>query len=523
MRSVGRRQYRRKRHKKNNSFGSKFFLFLVFVLIGYLLYASGAALFRAASSENISADFQILEGRSEFSSLNNPTWAPAFSGSYISLGDSIKTLANSRASLEISGGNFVYLSENTEIQLTEFRQQSSRDKYTILLTLVSGEIWIRVSEDFKNTNEDSTFAIKAEHTTTNVRGTVLDISTQDQQDIIRLIKGSADVTVALDKDKKDTRILKLGVNQKLIVNNDRKSQIAEGIDLIEGLDNNFKESEWHLQNLERFSPQEVAEIRRIIELKQPVIETPNGETPAISTVTDLTAPRPEFTFPEPGKTIPKNPEDSVVIEGVVPENTRQVVVNNYPLSKFQEGDRKWVYIASKKFGTLSTGNNTVSVYSVSGNGDTSAVQTLNFIYEGDPEANGQIKNTEVQVPSESTFADDTKPEDPSFLRPQVSFPPQSSTGTPYQTSSKIVTIQGTVDPKTQAVEVEYKNETLGTSDTYRLKQFEAGDPGFSYIANADYQNMAEGKNMYIVRAIGPNDKTSEFTVNVIYTPLDLDQ
>ena len=56
-------------------------------------------------------------------------------------------------------------------------------------------------------------------------------------------------------------------------------------------------------------------------------------------------------------------------------------------------------------------------------------------------------------------------------------------------------------------------------NTYTLQKFKAGDSAWSYFANADYNLMKEGENVYEVYAIDKDGKkTASVTVKVLYKP-----
>ena len=280
------------------------------------------------------------------------------------------------------------------------------------------------------------------------------------------------------------------MGQKLVITPQTKTKIFDGEDILTITDNNFIESDWHLNNLEQFAPEEAAQIRRKIEISTPA--QPADTETTTETASESNIESPKILSPENNKTYPAS-VDSVKIEGTAPLEAFQISVNGYTLTKFQPGDRKWTYFASKKFGTLVNGKNTYQVTAVDREGNKSAPAEVIVFYEGGQVASGT--NTEAELPP------------PVITKPERADPTQ-----PYQTSSEVVTIVGTVPAGTEWV----------TVNDFRLRKFTPGMTEFSYIANANYGNMRKGENIFRVTAFADGGKKSSSTFIVVYyKPVDL--
>lgn len=451
-------------------------------------------LFSDVRSEAASAEIQIIKGRAEFSFPESEQWTPAYSEQKFLAGDSIRTGTNSRVSLEFLGGNMIFLDENSEVTFAELEEKSSGKKI-VSLRLDQGRLWARVSDDDFNSDSDSHFTVASDRVRVYVRGTLFDLTTNSNQDVIRLIKGNVDVDV-LDNEAEVLSNVPVGVGQKLVVSSTTLPQLQANQDVLEIIDTDFIESEWHLQNLERFFPQEAGQIRRRIEISAPkassTTETPVQE--AASTDLDPV----QITSPADGAVIPAS-QDTVTIEGIAPLQAAQISVNGYTLTRYQPGDRRWTYFASKKFGTLLPGENKYSVVAVTRDGKRSPAAEISITYQGA----GAPVNTDSEPTIESSIDE--------FKAPVVTNPPTIDANQPYQTSSDVVTIRGIVDPKTNMVEV----------NGFRLQQFRPGQTEFKYLANARYGNMKEGENIYAIVATGPDGKTATTEIKIVYTPLNL--
>ncbi len=492
-RSGRNRSFYTPRRKRRNNWGPKAVFWGTVLLISWIVLKWFFGLFSDIRSEDAFAELTILNGQVEFSLDGTDAWAPAYSDQQFLAGDTLRTNSHSRVSLEILGNNFVFLDANTTLHFEEMEETSSGRKI-VLLSLEKGHLWSRVSDDVFG-QKKSRFEISTPRSRVHVRGTVFDFSTSDTEDLLRLTKGSVEVELL---EEEETPFASVSVGQKIVINAETIPQIKQGRNVLDIIDNNFLESEWHLGNLERFAPQEVADIRRRIELK--AARSPRSEKTE-NAPTHSSHPQPEILTPKPGDRIPAS-SDSVKVEGVAPEGTLQMVVNGYTLTRFQPGDRKWVYFSSQKFGTLVPGDNLYSVVAVSYDGLRSEPSTVNVFYEG---SNENISSKPVEVTSVGTIDSEE------FSAPVVTKPLILSDGTAYQTSSEVVTIRGLVDPKTNRIDV----------NGFKLKRFQPGQTEFSYIANAKYGNMEEGENLYEIKAFGPDDKAAITTVKVVYTPLNV--
>lgn len=485
--------FRIRRRRRN--FVPMLTMILGVVLVGWLGVRFFRAVFSNVRSETASATIQILKGRAEFSLGKSGIWARAYSDQKFLTGDTVRTASNSHVSFELLGGNMIFLNENSELKFAQLEQKSSGKKI-ISLQLPRGQMWARVSDDEFAKETKSRFEVETDRMLLSVRGTIFDLSATSAQDVVRLVKGNIDVDIFEDEERKKTHNLKIGVGQKLVVNAQNLTLMRAGKDVLEIIDSEFIESEWHLKNLEKFSPQDAAQIRRRIEILAPRQQIPSEEDEStLKTSNEIGVPK--ILEPTSGIRVPAN-TDAIKIEGTAPLEALQIVINGYTLTKFQPGDRRWTYFASKKFGTLLPGENVYSVVAVSRDGTQSASSKITIFYEGTvtiSEATG--KTQEISIEKFSA---------PVVLKPILPDPSE-----PYQTSSDIVTITGLVDPKTNAVEV----------NGFRLGKFQPGQTTFSYIANARYGNLKIGENTFEIIAFGPDGKKSSTTIRIIYRPIEL--
>ena len=467
---------------------------LTFLGLLALLFWTGkmviSPFFSSEKTENASASVEILKGGVDFRFPESQDWTPAYETQKFFAGDRLRTTANGRISLQLLDGDVIFASGATEISIDALEQKSSGKKITEI-ALQSGQIWTRVSPASDSAKNE--FILSTPHAKIQVNGTILDVAVDASQSVIRLTKGSAQVAILDESGEMLSPKISLGVGQKLVASAENAQKFSEqNQEILEIIDPDFIESEWHLQNLEPFNPQEVASIRRKIEISAPRADDTSADL-NLQTSDEVGAP--VILAPANGARIPAS-ADSVKIEGTAPKNAVQIMVNGYTLTRFLPGDTKWQYFAATRFGTLVAGENKFEVIAITRDGKKSSPASLQIFYE-------------------AAAAADPLPAEPkaeaAFKSPVVLFPPVIDPAAGYQTAAPVVTIKGLVDPATNAVEV----------NGFRLEKFQPGQTEFAYIANANYQNMREGENIYQIKAFGPDGVSSETSVKIYYSPIKI--
>ncbi len=491
-----RRQSLYKRRGKKNPISLILFLCII-GFIFWVIFQVFVTLFSKIQSESSSAKINILKGRAEFLLPETQDWSLAFSDQELWPNETLKTSSNGKASLEIFKNNMLFLGPNTELTVLELEENSSNKK-TVKLELKKGNIWVRASgDDFKN--NDSIFEIKTSNISLNINGTIFDLEHKNNQDVVRLVKGSLSLSV-FDEKNKDSSIINMGVGQKIIINDTTKEKIKNNEDLLTAIDPEFIESDWHIKNLKIFFPLEASEIQQRIQKNEPQIAPIN----TLERNSEIESPK--IISPKNGIKIPAS-EDTVKIEGTASLDTFQIEINGFSLTKFNPGDKKWTYFAASKFGTLVSGENKFSIVAVSRDGKKSLPTVFSIFYEGKTSTpTPKINTTKTIKPETKTIT--TKPD---FPAPVITNPNLFDSNGIHKTASSIITIKGTVAETTSRVEI----------NGFRLRKFKPGNTTFSYIANAAYGNMKEGLNNYHIVAHNSNGKFSETNIKVQYTPVDL--
>lgn len=492
--------YRRNsRRGRGKNFKPLIIFIFALALIGWLGYKVINFFAGNDVSQSAEATLEIKQGTAEFAlgGSEEELWTRANSGQTFLQGDKLKTMGNGIAAIDILGSASLFLKPETEITFSKLVSKESGEK-NIQINLEKGEIWVKVVEDDFSSESKSSFIVKAARSETFARGTIFDVYTNGKDDIIRLSRGKVDVDV-FGENKNNIRNVAVGVGQKLIVDETTFNKVESGDIVLDINDTDFVQSEWNLSNLAQFYPQEAAKIRGEIEKSAEKVES-TSENENI----DPEIEAPIIIEPENEYHVPAS-EELVVITGTVGDNVFQVAVNGYTLTKFQPGDRKWSYFASRKFGTMVPGENKYSVKAIRRDGKESAPTDITIFYDGfNSPQNGDVSQNFKDLGVRALDINN-------FNSPEILKPVRLDQTEPYQTSSEVVTISGIVDPKTNRVEV----------NGFQLRKFQPGDTDFSYIANAKYGNMKKGENVYEIFAYGPDGKKASSSIKIIYTPLEL--
>ena len=360
--SSKRQNYSRGTSKKTEKKWGRLFLLTIFLaFLGWSFFSwEDAPLVEGASVNIIKGNGNlVLEG------TQDPV--PLFSGTKIFTNDIISTKAHAKIALEFQDGSTIFLNQQTRLKIKEHKDAH------ISMNLDLGQIWASVFEDPKNQRSKDAFLLDLEKAQIKTKGGIFDIKVSASETVIRLIKGKMTVKVENELQTK-SKILDLGVGQKLVLNQKTRKEIFSGKNVVLGNDNFFLEDDWHLKNLENFDPEAATQIRRKIEIKN---KKALQQQKLLEESQSFKAP--VILSPEENFKVPAN-SDSVIISGTTDGQTYQITVNGYTLTQYQPGDQKWRYYASKKFGTLVPGENTYEVQAVNRSGEKSKTsQIKNFL------------------------------------------------------------------------------------------------------------------------------------------------
>ncbi|MBN2086775.1 hypothetical protein JW758_00340 [Candidatus Peregrinibacteria bacterium] len=117
--------------------------------------------------------------------------------------------------------------------------------------------------------------------------------------------------------------------------------------------------------------------------------------------------------------------------------------------------------------------------------------------EADDEETDDIGTRDLASTEAST--DVPEPEKDPNDTSEVTFINSPNEGKDWQTTQDKVTITGTAPKDTKAVFV----------DDYELKKYTPGDPGWSYMASVEFENLVPGKNIFRVYAVDFDEKKKE--------------
>lgn len=182
------------------------------------------------------------------------------------------------------------------------------------------------------------------------------------------------------------------------------------------------------------------------------------------------------------------------IRGTAPAGAAGIVVNDYRLQLFKQGDTAWAYLANADLGNVSIGTNVFTVYAVDAAGTKGPAATLTVILEegatdgtvtqGGTSSSGTAASSEPEQVDEATLPKNA-PLSPGSLT--VTAP---TTGAPYVATETEILIEGNTSKDTDSVWV----------NGYKLRLYKPGATFWNYYARTQYATLKKGKNTYVVNA-----------------------
>ncbi|MBI5415067.1 FecR domain-containing protein [Candidatus Peregrinibacteria bacterium] len=434
------------------------------LFISLLIIAGGVALFYLIQFLFFGQTGEVAEVK-----LNVPpqnTVYVQFSGeeTYRSvMASSIKLLENevvqsrntANSSLEFFEKSELYLDTKTEIRLVKSRVQSG-DTREIRVRMNGGKIWADVALSL---NPRSVFEIQLSSTIfiTSKNG---EFSVDYDKSLVKVAKGN----VRISKQEKGTEVFSqdVGVGQQFEFS-DNIEEKALAI---------LTEDDWFSAH----APREVPPASEEVSSEESGDKTLGEENPVKILV--------------PGKNnsvvlISKEPQK---ISGTVPRGTKKVVINDYALSKFVEGDKEFTYIASVKFESLILGKNVYVIQAFDKN-DTllgKAEITIHYDPEGKFEG-GDTLGGEKELDATKT------PESTGKL--EITEPNKGDDFTAKDLTG--FDLIGTTSSDTEKILV----------NDYALSKYVPGNEKWTYKVRIEFGNLKAGEeNIYEVKAVDKNGK-----------------
>ena len=199
----------------------------------------------------------------------------------------------------------------------------------------------------------------------------------------------------------------------------------------------------------------------------------------------------------------------ITIGGTAPKDAVAIVVNDYKLQLFKQGDPDWSYLADTTYDNYKAGENVYTVYALNQGGYKSDPVKLTIILgEGEEGVVGGHASSAAGGTPPATAEESKLPNNPPRMpgSVRVTAPVQ---GTEYSTGEKEFLIEGIVPHETASVWI----------NGYKLQLYAAGKTFFNYIASTDLFTMKPGRNVYRIVARDKNDQILD-SINFVvqFTP-----
>lgn len=197
-------------------------------------------------------------------------------------------------------------------------------------------------------------------------------------------------------------------------------------------------------------------------------------------------------------------KDNLKICGTVPGNVSKITIiskneeagvdDTYTLSKFKLGDTNWSNLLQKKYNNYDEGVNTYTIQAFLETGELLAEKTFIINYKKPDYSNVDAK---LEIKSPSNLHLDYS----NFFY------------------GNTLEISGTTSNNIEKLQIISENQESGLYDDYTLSKFKLGDTSWKTTLKPDFNNMAEGENIYTINAYpvgGGEPITKQFTIKVIY-------
>lgn len=457
---------RRERLQKRRA---SFFLPLVIALGVIVITVIGIRWYINSNDEQVSgnpiAHFSLLSGNARVLLPDGVKYSIEASSEdhTLNVGEGVETVGSTRLEVILQDGSVVRLDNNSAIVIGEYK--SMNNKKVVSLTLQKGNMWVNI----KNSDAIDTFTVASRISFINFKEGIFAISRNVIEDMYRSLAGAGTVSL-LDKDGKSIKTQIVALGQQAKVSDSIVEDVIAGkdVELLSVLDDTFKVSDWYHYNMKRDG-------------------TSSGETGSGTLVQSSAI---IVSEPAEGSTIS---EDKVIIRGTAREDVKQVVVNDYVLKQYKQGEGKWQYNAGISYGNLVKGENKFNIYGVLASGEKTEPIIHTFFY-GDKPSSGTEENTNQNSSSGETTM--------SLKAPVITSP---NGGKEYTTSESEVVISGTIGSSIEKVVV----------DDFTLSKFVPGSGTWSYRAYERLGSLIEGRNVFTVYGIDTNGKKTPVAKMVI--------
>ncbi len=151
----------------------------------------------------LSADLAFIEGQVEIKRNNSTSWEAAVAGTTLKQGDTIKTVENAKAIVNIDNGSAVRLSAATEIKLENMNPE------TIVVAQAYGQTYNRVEK-----SDTSTFTVIGQEVEAKALGTAYEFNSDQNNGVVTVSTFESKVQVKAITQEKEVNELNKAVISK---------------------------------------------------------------------------------------------------------------------------------------------------------------------------------------------------------------------------------------------------------------------------------------------------------------------
>lgn len=468
-----------------------------------ILYFTNTGTFNFSTSAPL--DLEVINPNVEVLLKSDDEWKSLPSSSVFKLfeGDAIKNDVKGESKLVMQKDSFIYLDNNASLSLVTHKESDSYQETN--LRLGSGNVFVKISRII---NPKSQFVMQYGNIHFKTRGATFVI----QDNNLQVLEGKIDLEKKVDKTLVSSSSIELG--QQINFNTESISQFEEKSVLdSSAYSSGLVKKAWGKIDSEAVS-NELLDNDLESESSLEAEETDNKEQESDLVSQDSDDNKNDLAKSDYSIEINKLPDpftdELLELKGTVTKGAQKVIINDYTLSQFKEGDTSWTYRAKKEWGNLAEGENTYEIKAVFSD-ETVVTKEYKLNYE--PKQTDETDDAESESTQDESIKEDANiKSDADSVSEKTDDTENTAEENSDDSSPKLSVLSPSEGEKIDSDPVEVSGTApLNTAKIligdYELRSFKPGDLTWKYRASKEYNNLKYGEeNVYLIQALNSEDE-----------------
>ncbi len=400
-------------------------------------------------------------------------------------GDTVRSKSSNSIKITFHDNTVVYLDKNTNVLIKKAR--GYEDNSTLVeIDVEQGRIWVSVERKLNPLSK-----VVVNSPLTNLQAETSHAEFSFSQGQVAVIEGNK-VFVSIPSNSKDVASFSrsLGAGQMLSLTNEDLEKIKKGFEgpLEEMISEKFISSDWYKMHKENKlviteEDESDADTEAETDDNETTTEEDEDNTPAIAGELKITSPNNGIDY--------TSKTTEITLEGTASSDVAKVIVDDWELQKFEQGNTTWSYKISQQFDNHGKPGEKITYLAEAfdKNGKLVATDSIAITFDYDEE---DLENLEEETTEENEELEEGTVENANF---KITDP---STEDTYKTSDAEIIVKGIAPTNTAKI----------TVSDYKLQAYQAGAGEWSYKIKEDFGNRPEaGSSLtYTARAYDADDK-----------------